>query len=140
LAALAGADLGAAQSAALRLVGRGPGLTPEGDDLLVGACVALVAAGHGRRAAALLPSRLRKRTTALSATLLELAVVGAGAEPLRALLDLRSEQWRAALVRLESLGSSSGRAMALGAAALAASQASGSGPRRSVSRSRTASG
>jgi hypothetical protein len=114
--ALAGSDLDAAKAAALDLVGRGPGLTPEGDDVLVGVCVALVAAGHGRRAEALLPSRLRERTTALSATLLELAVAGAGAEPLHALLDPRSERWPAALSRLESLGSSSGRAMALGAA------------------------
>jgi Protein of unknown function (DUF2877) len=131
LAALAGADLAAARAAALGLVGRGPGLTPEGDDVLVGACVALVAAGRRRRAAALLPSRLRERTTALSATFLELAVAGAGADALHTLLDPRSERWPAALVRLEGLGASSGRAMALGAALVAAgaaaSQPSGRG-------------
>ncbi|HEX7299178.1 MAG TPA: DUF2877 domain-containing protein [Solirubrobacteraceae bacterium] len=133
-AALAGPDLVAARSAALDLLGRGPGLTPEGDDVLMGACVALAAAGRRRRAVALLPSRLRARTTALSATLLELAAAGAGAEPLHALLDVRSQRWPAALARLEGLGSSSGRAMAMGAAAAAAAtQASGSGSPRSDS-------
>jgi Protein of unknown function (DUF2877) len=131
-AALGGADRAAARAAALALVGRGRGLTPEGDDVLVGACVALVAAGRRRRAAALLPSRLRERTTALSATLLELAAAGAGAEPLHALLDLRSERWRDALARLERLGASSGRAMALGAAAAMAAQTSAGGAPCSV--------
>jgi hypothetical protein len=60
-----------------------------------------------------LPPDLRERTTALSATLLELAAAGAAVRPLHALLD---ERWRGALRELQRLGSSSGRAIALGAA------------------------
>ena len=71
-----------------RLVGRGPGLTPEGDDILGGAAIGLRALGPaaglaaGRvdaLAAALCPPDVRARTGALSATLLELAVARGGA-------------------------------------------------------------
>jgi Protein of unknown function (DUF2877) len=102
-----------------RLVGRGPGLTPEGDDLLAGACAVLAAAGRADRAAALLPANLRERTTALSATLLELAVEGAAAAPLHHLLDLARADWRDALARLRVLGHTTGTAMARGAAGAA---------------------
>jgi uncharacterized protein DUF2877 len=95
------------------LLGRGGGLTPEGDDLLAGAFAVRAAAGLP----AALPSDLRERTSALSATLLELAVAGAAARPLHAVLDVREEHWLRALRDLEGLGSSSGRALALGAAA-----------------------
>jgi hypothetical protein len=94
------------------LLGRGGGLTPEGDDLLAGALAVRVAAGLPVE----LPADLRERTTALSATLLELAAAGAAARPLHALLDVREERWLLALRELEGLGSSSGRAIALGAA------------------------
>ena len=102
-----------------RLVGRGPGLTPEGDDVLAGACAVLAATGHADRGAALLPPDLRERTTALAATLLELAVGGAAAAPLHDLLDLARADWRDALARLCGLGHTSGAAMALGAASAA---------------------
>jgi len=95
------------------LVGRGPGLTPEGDDLVAGAAAVLAASGRGSLAAALVGTDLRRRTTALSATLLELAGTGLGPEPLQALLAGDP----AALDRLLRLGHSTGRAYALGAAA-----------------------
>jgi Protein of unknown function (DUF2877) len=92
------------------LIGRGPGLTPEGDDYLAGAVAVLAARGHPVR----LPADLRARTTALSATLLELAAAGYAIDPLHALFG---RDWRAALERLVRLGHSTGRAYAVGAAA-----------------------
>jgi hypothetical protein len=116
LGALRSGDAGARHRAALALLGRGPGLTPEGDDLLAGACVTAAAAGDPL----VLPSGLRALTTPLSATLLELAAAGAGPKPVHALLHLGDERWRGALSELEGLGASSGRAIALGVGAAAA--------------------
>jgi Protein of unknown function (DUF2877) len=100
-----------------RLIGRGGGLTPEGDDLVAGvaAVVASLPWPSALREAwlgALVGDDLRGRTTALSATLLELAVRGMGPEPLQALLAGDA----GALARLEALGHSTGRAIARGAA------------------------
>ena len=94
------------------LIGRGPGLTPEGDDLVAGCAGVLAAAGEHDRVAALIGGDLRRRTTALSATLLELAARGMGPEPLQAVLAGRP----GALARLVRLGHTSGRAYARGAA------------------------
>jgi hypothetical protein len=99
-----------------RLIGRGGGLTPEGDDLVAGAA-AVVAAGDWPEAlreawvGALIGGDLRRRTTALSATLLELAARGMGPEPLQAWLAGDA----AARRRLEAIGHSTGRAIARGA-------------------------
>jgi hypothetical protein len=94
---------------ALGLIGRGPGLTPEGDDAV--AATAAVLAAAGRRLP--LPGDLRARTTALSATLLELAAQGMIAEPFHAVLN------GAPLDRLTRLGHTTGRTYAVnGAAAL----------------------
>ncbi len=100
-----------------RLIGRGGGLTPEGDDLVAGVAAVVASLdwpGALREAwlGALVGAELRRRTTALSATLLELAVLGMGPEPLQALL--RGDA--GALARLEALGHSTGRAIARGAA------------------------
>ena len=94
-----------------RLIGRGPGLTPEGDDAVAG-LAAVTAARDGAWAAALLGRDLRRRTTALSATLLELAARGMGPEALQALVAGRL----GALDRLVRMGHTSGRAYARGAA------------------------
>ena len=100
-----------------RLIGRGGGLTPEGDDVVAG-LAAVVAAGPWPQAereawlAALLGTGLRRRTTALSATLLELAAAGMGPEPLQAWLAGDA----AARERLAGIGHSTGRAIARGAA------------------------
>jgi hypothetical protein len=99
------------------LIGRGPGLTPEGDDVVAG-LAAVVASGPWPVAVreawvgALIGDELRRRTTALSATLLELAARGMGPEPLQAVLAGRPS----ALDRLFAMGSTSGRAYARGAA------------------------
>jgi hypothetical protein len=103
-------DAERAAEIARRLIGRGPGLTPEGDDV-VAATAAVLAAGGERWN--LLPDDLRARTTALSATLLELAARGAIAEPFHAVLN------GAPLRRLTGLGHTTGRTYAAsGAAAL----------------------
>jgi hypothetical protein len=106
-----------AAAAGARWIGRGGGLTPEGDDLVAGVA-AVVASSPWPRAlreawlGALVGDDLRSRTTALSATLLELAVAGMGPEPLQALVAGDA----AALSRLVALGHSTGRAIARGAA------------------------
>jgi hypothetical protein len=104
-------------AAADGLLGRGPGLTPEGDDLLAGAAAA-VHAFAGWNAEAFAPPDAPARTTALSATLLRLATKGAVVEPAGALLDLDADPLPA-LARLERLGHSTGAcyAAAIGAAA-----------------------
>ena len=117
-----------AAAGARELLGRGPGLTPEGDDLLaaVAGTVAVLgpATGMGRSfrrgVLAALVDPARARTTALSATLLELAAHGLLAEPAGRLLDLSpagERAWPAALARLRRLGHGSGRAYATGIAA-----------------------
>jgi hypothetical protein len=119
--AVAARDPELAAAIAAHLIGRGPGLTPEGDDA-VAATAAVVAAGpwpddvKAAWLAAVLGARLRDRTTALSATLLELARGGAVAEPLHALFG---DRWRAALGRLTRLGHSTGRVYAVNAATAA---------------------
>jgi Protein of unknown function (DUF2877) len=100
-----------------RLIGRGGGLTPEGDDVVAGVAAVVASSpwpGALREAwlGALVGVDLRSRTTALSATLLELAVRGMGPEPLQALLAGDA----GALARLEAIGHSTGRAYARGAA------------------------
>jgi hypothetical protein len=116
LAALRSGEPAMRRRATRDLLGRGPGLTPEGDDLLAG--VAAVAAAAGEPLP--LPPEVHELTTPLSATLLELAVAGAAARPVHALLDLDDADWHPALRELEHLGASSGRAIALGVGAAAA--------------------
>ena len=117
-----------AAAGARELLGRGPGLTPEGDDLLAGVAGTLAvlgpATGMGRSflrgVLAALVDPARARTTALSATLLELAAHGLLTEPAGRLLDLSpagERAWPAALARLRRLGHGSGRAYATGIAA-----------------------
>jgi hypothetical protein len=118
--AVAARDPELAGAIAARLIGRGGGLTPEGDDA-VAATAAVVAAGPWPGAvkrdwlAAVRGRDLRRRTTALSATLIELACAGAIAEPLHAVLT--GERWREALPRLTRLGHSTGGVYAVNAAA-----------------------
>jgi Protein of unknown function (DUF2877) len=121
-----------AGTAAEGLVGRGPGLTPVGDDLIT--AVAGVVAGvaqavgwsgdeHACWLAAIRALPLRVATTALSATLIELALEGHVIEPMHRLLAIGrddADPWRLALRALECVGSSTGKAysIATGAAAL----------------------
>jgi hypothetical protein len=122
-------DAEPASRATRELLGRGPGLTPEGDDLLAAVAATLAvlgpAAGWDRPALAgflaALVGPAAERTTALSATLLELAARRQLVEPAGRLLDLgrsgADAAWPAALARLERLGHGSGRAYAAGIAA-----------------------
>jgi hypothetical protein len=115
--ALTSRDPTGAAAAGSRLIGRGMGLTPEGDDLVCGVAAVVAASAwpeavKGEWLAALIGRELRRRTTALSATLLELAVRGMGPEPLQAWLAGDAS----ALARLEAIGHSTGRAIARGAA------------------------
>jgi hypothetical protein len=115
-----------AAAGARALLGRGPGLTPEGDDLLAAVAGTLAVLGPttglvGTDLAALLTALgpAVGRTTALSATLLALAAEGRLPEPAGRLLDLGPNgeaTWPAALTRLERLGHGSGRAYAAGIA------------------------
>lgn len=104
-----------------RFVGAGQGLTPRGDDLLAGTALAVRALGRASGwshweveawVAGLLPPELSVRTTALSASLLRLAVVGDALEPARRLLDPGEPDPQAALVGLLGVGHSTGRAYA----------------------------
>src|SRR4029450_11599086 len=122
-------DPGAARGAARALLGRGPGLTPEGDDLVAAVAGTLAVVGpvtgmDGTVRDALLGALVPGpgRTTALSATLLGLACDRRLAEPAGRLLDLGpggEAAWPGALSRLERLGHGSGRAYAAGVAATA---------------------
>jgi len=71
------------------LVGVGEGLTPSGDDVIVGALAALELlgddAGHARLGAALAGGSVR--TTKLAAQMIEAALAGRHAEPVRELLE-----------------------------------------------------
>jgi hypothetical protein len=116
--------------AARLLVGRGQGLTPRCDDLLAGVAGAVAAlapaAGwsegeRGEWLRALQPVATRDRTSALSATLLQLAATGRLLEPAHGVLEFGragDAHWRAALHRLVVTGHSTGRAYgaAMGAA------------------------
>ncbi len=121
--------------AAARLLGRGPGLTPEGDDVLAGAAAGIRALGPSAGAeprrvdalvAALVPRGAAARTGALSATLLGLAADGAAPEPVHRLLATRGAAEReAALADLARLGALTGRAIASGLALAARHLAGG---------------
>jgi Protein of unknown function (DUF2877) len=118
-----------AATAARALGGWGPGLTPEGDDLLAAVAGALAVLGpaagvDGSGVDALLAALAPGpgRTTALSATLLALASARRLPEPAGRLLDLGpagEAAWPGALARLERLGHGSGRAWAAGIAGTA---------------------
>jgi hypothetical protein len=93
-AALAGFRAGGDAGGLAALVGVGEGLTPSGDDVLVGVLAGLDAAGETSGAATGLRERLcaalergTSRTTRLSAQMLDAAAAGLYAEPVLALLQ-----------------------------------------------------
>jgi hypothetical protein len=124
LGSMAARDPARAAAACELLVGRGPGLTPEGDDLIAATASVVSALGswsEGERRAwrdAVLASGLRSRTTSLSATLTELAAAGDVIEPVHGLFGGEGT-WRAALRRLLGIGGSTGPAYAVAAGAAA---------------------
>jgi hypothetical protein len=109
--ALGVGDLAAMLGAAGALIGRGPGLTPSGDDLLVGFSAALTATGHplGRPFARGVAERARGATTDIAWAYLDHAARGEYAEHVHAVL-------RALLVGSDGdLAIAVGRALAWGA-------------------------
>ncbi len=117
--ALEAGDRNAAAVAATRLIGLGPGLTPSGDDVLVGieaALHALAQPSAGFLALAL--GDVEARTTDLAATLLRHAAAGEFAERLHtliaALVDPDDEGVPAAIERAIAWGATSGTDCLLG--------------------------
>jgi hypothetical protein len=114
--ALAADDADQSASVALRLLGRGPGLTPAGDDVLAGFLIG--AAAFGLHTAPLrkgIARLARVRTTALSAALLWHAARGECIDEVAAVAAvLGREQILRAISRLLSVGHSSGAALAVG--------------------------
>ncbi len=94
----------------IALAGRGEGLTPAGDDLLIGYTAGLVLFQHARRLAVAVAAAAGSRTTALSRTLLVHAAQGELPEPAHAFLGTGDP---APLLRF---GHTSGRWMILGLA------------------------
>lgn len=101
------------RDAAVKIAGRGPGLTPSGDDLLMGIVLALVVWPHlagTERIPDLLVDAARSKTTRISGAYLDAARRGWAAEPwhalMRALDDAAST--RAAVRRIARIGETSG--------------------------------
>ena len=124
--ALMSNDPGAVRHAMCGLLGKGEGLTPEGDDVLVGVLAglrllgpALGVPGADGMQAAMAPIVLTEapfRTTALSAALLRHAVAGEVADPVAAFLQALTGRGDMAEVTdgLRTMGNTSGIAMACG--------------------------
>ena len=125
--ALIGEDPAAVRHAMCGLLGKGEGLTPEGDDVLVGLLAGLRLLGPavgnpgaGGMQAALAPIVLTEapfRTTALSAALLRHAVAGEVADPVAAFLQALAGRGdlKQAVSGLYTMGNTSGVATASGA-------------------------
>lgn len=121
--AVADLDADAAGSAARRLVGLGPGLTPAGDDVLAGLLVTLHHCGDGAvrplvdRLGAAVDGYASERTTSLSAALLRHAASGEAAPELVGVIDAVGGGHRPlqpTLSRLLRIGHSSGHDLARG--------------------------
>ena len=98
------------------LLGRGPGLTPAGDDVLVGWLLAVHHDAVLRSALAAAVADAGDRTTALSAALVREAVAGRGVPAALAVADALAGhgELEPALDRLLRVGHSSGAALAFG--------------------------
>lgn len=101
-----------------RLLGRGPGLTPLGDDVLAGWLAVRVAAGRPDVAVAGAVKQRRAVTTLLSATLLDCALHG---EALPQLTDWLVSPTDATTAALLGVGATSGAGLLAGAALALAS-------------------
>lgn len=95
-----------------RLLGRGPGLTPLGDDVLAGWFAARVAAGHPDHVMAAAVRRRLGVTTLLSATLLDCALRGEALPQLAAWLSDPGPTTTEALL---AVGATSGAGLLAGA-------------------------
>lgn len=102
-------------AAAPALLGRGPGLTPLGDDVLAGWLVGRYACGYrGGRVASAVVAHAPARTTTVSAALLAHAVRGEAIAQLRAFVAEPADP--RALAALRAVGHTSGTGLALGVA------------------------
>jgi hypothetical protein len=104
-------------AAAAELLGRGPGLTPSGDDVLAGFLLAAQAFGHPAPGiVAAVNERASRATTALSAQLLRDAGRGECVPEFAAAVDALCGRPAPAdaLARLLAVGHTSGTALALG--------------------------
>ncbi|MDE3088327.1 MAG: DUF2877 domain-containing protein [Chloroflexota bacterium] len=111
-------DSATLQATLNRLIGRGPGLTPTGDDFAQAMLVTLRTGDDSDRAAfRTLASEIRTllpNTTPMSRTFLEEALRGWAFGPLKTLLEALPEVRMDALEQLLQIGASSGVAYALG--------------------------
>jgi|GEM_PF-5464681 len=114
---------------AAAILGRGPGATPSGDDVLSGLLLASWATTAGRRprvrrAGTALVDRALEATTTVSAALLAQAAVGRAGDAVAAALEallaasVPMERRRAAVTRVTSLGHTSGTDMLVGLLAM----------------------
>lgn len=118
-------DPAAAVTAGRAMLGLGPGLTPCGDDFLVGLFAVLHMAGspcgHLRRVCGAIAADARQRTNAISAAALDTAARGHVRQSIvlliGALLGARREPLPDALSRVLAIGSTSGAAIARGVVA-----------------------
>lgn len=106
LRGIAAGDAKSVRTGAHALAGLGPGLTPAGDDLLMGVLHGLSVWRPGSRWPALLASTAVPRTTTLSAAFLRAAAAGEAAEPWHGLVNGRL----AAVDAILATGHSSGPA------------------------------
>ena len=90
------------------LAGRGEGLTPAGDDILIGYVASLTLIAGRQRIAATIAESAGRRTTSLSATLLRHAARGEVPEPIHQFLQDGDAR------QLLRFGHSSGRCMLIG--------------------------
>jgi hypothetical protein len=111
LEALGTGDVAAAVGPTIDLIGLGVGLTPSGDDYLVGVLAGLDATGHPARPdlAAAIAAQAPDRTTAVGAATLRHAAAGAFSERLHAVLIALAGG------RLDGVAAAIGRATAYGA-------------------------
>jgi hypothetical protein len=110
-----------------RLAGRGPGLTPLGDDIVIGYAAASALNGASHPEVAALAARTARRTTMLSATLLRVAAGGALPEAAHSLLLHGDPE------PLFRFGASSGKGIAFGLALFGVRAGAGSSNERFVS-------
>ena len=112
--ALGAGDLASILGEAIELIGLGPGLTPSGDDYLVGLLAGLEATGHRSRPALAnaIAHAAPARTTAIGAATLTHAARGAYAERLhdvlRAIVTGSLDDLSSAIERAMAYGASSG--------------------------------
>lgn len=112
-----------------RLLGRGPGLTPLGDDVLAGWFTTRAALGQPDEALAAAARRRLGATTLLSATLLDCAIRG---EALPQLADWLADPTDSTAAALVAVGATSGAGLLAGARLALASIEDHTTPRRTA--------